>query len=51
MDTSSFTNIETMVAAQVPNGRWWRILPPAIIAYMDRMNISFAMASGMRWTR
>jgi len=38
-------------AASIPHGRWWRIIPPAIIiyiiAYMDRMNISFAMAAGM----
>jgi sugar phosphate permease len=35
----------------IPQGRWWRIIPPTIIiyiiAYMDRMNISFAMAGGM----
>jgi hypothetical protein len=35
----------------IPNGRWLRIIPPAIIvyivAYMDRMNIGFAMAGGM----
>jgi MFS family permease len=35
----------------IPHGRWWRIIPPTIIiyiiAYMDRMNISFAMAGGM----
>jgi sugar phosphate permease len=38
-------------AAKIPSGRWWHILPVAIIvyiiAYMDRMNISFAMAGGM----
>jgi sugar phosphate permease len=38
-------------AAKIPRGRWWHILPPTIIiyiiAYMDRMNISFAMAGGM----
>jgi MFS family permease len=37
--------------ASVPRGRWLRIIPPTIIiyiiAYMDRMNISFAMAGGM----
>jgi MFS family permease len=37
--------------ASVPKGRWLRIIPPTIvvyvIAYMDRMNISFAMAGGM----
>jgi MFS family permease len=36
---------------KVPAQRWWRIIPPTIliytIAYMDRMNISFAMAGGM----
>jgi MFS family permease len=35
----------------IPHARWWRIIPPAIlvylIAYMDRMNIGFAMAGGM----
>ena len=35
----------------IPKARWWRIIPPTIIiyitAYMDRMNISFAMAGGM----
>ena len=39
------------VGAKIPSGRWWHILPPTIIiyiiAYMDRMNISFAMAGGM----
>lgn len=39
------------VNASVPNARWWRIIPPVIIvnliAFMDRMNISFAMAGGM----
>jgi sugar phosphate permease len=43
-------SIET-TAAKIPSGRWWHILPPTIIiyiiAYMDRMNISFAMAGGM----
>ena len=38
-------------AAKIPSGRWIRIIPPTIIvyiiAYMDRMNISFAMAGGM----
>jgi len=42
---------ETGAATEIPNARWWRIIPPTIIiyiiAYMDRMNISFAMASGM----
>ena len=35
----------------IPRARWWRIIPPTviiyIIAYMDRVNISFAMAGGM----
>jgi MFS family permease len=35
----------------IPHARWFRIIPPAIIiyiiAYMDRMNIGFAMAGGM----
>lgn len=35
----------------IPAGRWVRIIPPTIvvyiIAYMDRMNISFAIAGGM----
>ena len=35
----------------IPKGRWIRIIPPAIIiyiiAYMDRVNIGFAMAGGM----
>lgn len=35
----------------IPKARWWRILPPTviiyIIAYMDRVNIGFAMAGGM----
>jgi MFS family permease len=34
-----------------PNARWWRIIPPAILVYifsfMDRTNISVAMAGGM----
>ncbi|CUH94598.1 hypothetical protein P22_0664 [Propionispora sp. 2/2-37] len=41
---------EVMVR-KIPKGRWFHILPPAIIinliAYMDRMNVSFAMAGGM----
>jgi len=36
---------------KIPNARWWRVLPPAIIvyiiAYMDRMNFGFAMAGGI----
>ncbi|MFC7392252.1 MFS transporter [Scopulibacillus cellulosilyticus] len=36
---------------KVPQGRWFRIIPPAIlvyiVAFMDRTNIGFAMAGGM----
>ena len=39
------------VQEPIPHARWIRIIPPAIIiyiiAYMDRLNISFAMAGGM----
>jgi sugar phosphate permease len=39
------------VPKTIPKGRWVRIIPPAvivyIIAYMDRVNIGFAMAGGM----
>ena len=35
----------------IPNARWWRVIPPAILVYifsfMDRTNIGFAMAGGM----
>jgi len=35
----------------IPNGRWLHIIPPAIlvyiVAFMDRTNISFALAGGM----
>ena len=38
----------------VPSARWWRIIPAAILVYifsfMDRTNISFAMAGGMNET-
>jgi sugar phosphate permease len=45
-------NITTSKAVKaIPKDRWLRIVPPMIviyiIAYMDRMNISFAMAGGM----
>jgi len=37
--------------APIPHARWIRIIPPTIIiyiiAYMDRINIGFAMAGGM----
>ena len=40
-----------IAAARIPRDRWLRIIPPMIIvyvvAYMDRMNIGFAMAGGM----
>ena len=39
------------LANPIPNARWWRIIPPAILVYifsfMDRTNIGFAMAGGM----
>lgn len=39
------------VRAAIPRARWIRIIPPTIvayvIAYMDRVNIGFAMAGGM----
>ncbi len=42
---------EAAAVTPIPTGRWWRIIPPTIIiyiiAYMDRMNIGFAMAGGM----
>jgi hypothetical protein len=41
----------TAAAATIPRDRWLRIIPPMIViyvvAYMDRMNIGFAMAGGM----
>ena len=37
--------------ATIPHARWIRIVPPTIIiyiiAYMDKINIGFAMAGGM----
>ena len=46
MSSSSFSNVRS-----IPNARWWRIIPPAILVYifsfMDRTNIGFAMAGGM----
>lgn len=42
---------EVSFKKQIPKDRWLRIIPPMIIiyviSYMDRMNISFAMAGGM----
>ncbi|MDR3413248.1 MAG: MFS transporter [Formivibrio sp.] len=47
MRNTIHTNRETAV----PNGRWFHILMPimilCIVSYMDRTNISFAMAGGM----
>lgn len=55
--TTEFTHIaaENIMNQQinlaVPSARWWRIIPAAILVYlfsfMDRTNISFAMAGGM----
>ena len=43
-----------MVQTAIPHARWIRIIPPTIIvyiiAYMDRVNIGFAMAGGMNET-
>ncbi len=40
-----------VISHKIPRGRWIHIIPPVIIinliAFMDRMNISFAMAGGM----
>jgi len=45
------TNTADNLARAIPKARWWRIIPTAIviylIAYMDRVNISFAIAGGM----
>ena len=46
------TAISTLaVEKAIPKKRWIRIIPPVvivyIIAYMDRVNIGFAMAGGM----
>jgi sugar phosphate permease len=39
------------LSKNIPNGRWLHIIPPTIlvyiVAFMDRTNISFAMAGGM----
>lgn len=39
------------VDSKIPSARWWRIIPAAILVYIfsfvDRTNISFAMAGGM----
>lgn len=43
--------IESLDKEHIPNQRWLRIIPATIILYivtfMDRMNVSFAMAGGM----
>lgn len=43
--------MNTELTKSIPNARWWRIIPPAILVYifsfMDRTNIGFAMAGGM----
>lgn len=43
--------MNTDLSKNVPNGRWLHIIPPTIlvyiVAFMDRTNISFAMAGGM----
>lgn len=43
--------MSTDLTKSIPNARWWRIIPPAILVYifsfMDRTNIGFAMAGGM----
>jgi len=42
---------EAVLSKAIPKERWIRIIPPTIIiyiiAYMDRMNVSFAIAGGM----
>ncbi|GAA0529525.1 MFS family permease [Rhizomicrobium palustre] len=39
------------ISHSIPSARWWRIIPTTILVYifsfMDRTNISFAMAGGM----
>lgn len=43
--------ISIMTKTTIPSARWWRIIPAAILVYlfsfMDRTNISFAIAGGM----
>src|SRR5271157_2308741 len=43
--------VTAKVQTPIPRARWIRIIPPTIIiyiiAYMDRINIGFAMAGGM----
>ncbi|MHC8354334.1 MFS transporter [Pseudomonas sp. LB3P81] len=45
------TTLEAANSRQTPNSRWLRVIPPllitCIIAYMDRINIAFAMPGGM----
>jgi sugar phosphate permease len=46
--------MENIEVKNIPKSRWFRIIPPCIlvyiIAYMDRQNISFAIAGGMNRT-
>lgn len=43
--------MDEVALEKIPKARWFRIIPPLIIinliAFMDRMNVSFAMAGGM----
>lgn len=43
--------MSSVLKSTIPNARWLRIIPPAILVYifsfMDRTNIGFAMAGGM----
>ena len=40
------------LSKRIPNQRWWRILPPVLIAYcianIDRSSLAFTIAGGMR---
>jgi MFS family permease len=51
MNQDSHPLMLAKTTASIPAARWIRIVPPTIvvyiIAYMDRMNISFAIAGGM----
>ena len=50
MESVTTSTMESL-RVTVPRARWWRIIPPAIViflvSYMDRVNISFAIAGGM----
>lgn len=41
----------TQISEKIPQQRWWRIIPPAILVYifsfMDRTNLGIAVAGGM----